>query len=575
MTKTNVIDQFMWQWQQHFRISVEVLAETALDRIGARLDPQVMLIGLARDAAARHPVCIEPETGPVRPEHLSGIEAGAAKLYGENPDSRTWPSDAGVHQLRHGLLRRAMVGEAIAKAIESSGSLPGKRLFVSGGGLVAGFDVHVGVAVDRGRYEALPKLQDESVSGWPAPSSFTRGLIELVLREADAGLHVPAPNSSDVRRSWQDLVREAAERFCAGCLYRTGNFDLGSAFNALNGTTARAYEGAAASGRVLLVAPDHEGLEVRARFAEPVGLQGARAIRKLLQTTGPTLALLVHDGGAYGLGEIRTGNVSEDVFEVAITAHATWELRHREGTMLRVAYGEAALPRPMFDERLVADTLDRILGPSAQVDRLMVLISAASTAAHGTTLVISAQAATEAERLAGPATMLEPQDLSAELLRRYADMDGAVLIDPSGICHAVGVILDGEAHGRGDPSRGARYNSALRYEASAVASTVVVVVSEDGGVNLVPVARPRVRRQAVDDALTRLEAALEPDDPREFSGSFDAVKALSFYLSEEQCERANGINRAEQERRKGAGVMVIIREEFQPQADMNDSYFSD
>jgi hypothetical protein len=285
--------------------------------------------------------------------------------------------------------------------------------------------------------------------------------------------------------------------------------------------------------------------------------------------------LLVHDGGAYGLGEIRTGNVSEDVFEVAITAHATWELRHGEDTMLRVAYGEAALPRPMFDERLVADTLDRILGPSAQVDGLMVLISAASTAAHGTTLVISAQAATEAERLAGPATMLDPQDLSAELLRRYADMDGAVLIDPSGICHAVGVILDGEAHGRGDPSRGARYNSALRYEASAAASTVVVVVSEDGGVNLVPVARPRVRRQAVDDALTRLEAALDSDDPREFSGSFDAVKALSFYLSEEQCERANDINRAEQERRKGAGVIVIIREEFQPQADMNDSYFSD
>ncbi|MGA3221160.1 MAG: hypothetical protein ABSE77_19145 [Acidimicrobiales bacterium] len=96
MTKTNVIDQFMWQWQQHFRISVEVLAETALDKIGARLDPQVMLIGLARDTAARHPVCIEPETGPVRPEHLSGIEVRAAKLYEENPDNRTWHSDAPV-----------------------------------------------------------------------------------------------------------------------------------------------------------------------------------------------------------------------------------------------------------------------------------------------------------------------------------------------------------------------------------------------------------------------------------------------------------------------------------------------
>jgi len=93
---------------------------------------------------------------------------------------------------------------------------------------------------------------------------------------------------------------------------------------------------------------------------------------------------------------------------------------------------------------------------------------------------------------------------------------------------------------------------------------VVVVVSEDGGVNLVPVPRPRVRRQVVDDAVIRLEAALDSGDPREFSESFDAIKALSFYLSEEQCERVNTISRAEQQRREEAGVIVIIREELQP-----------
>ena len=64
MTGGNVIDQFMWQWQQHFRISVEVLAEMSLEKIGARLDPQVMLVGLARETEARHPICIEPRTGP-------------------------------------------------------------------------------------------------------------------------------------------------------------------------------------------------------------------------------------------------------------------------------------------------------------------------------------------------------------------------------------------------------------------------------------------------------------------------------------------------------------------------------
>ena len=68
-------------------------------------------------------------------------------------------------------------------------------------------------------------------------------------------------------------------------------------------------------------------------------------------------------------------------------------------------------------------------------------------------------------------------------------MDGSLLIDPHGICHAVGVILDGAAQGVGDPARGARYNSAIRYQSGATSPTVVVVVSEDGGVDLVPMAR--------------------------------------------------------------------------------------
>jgi hypothetical protein len=116
MTEGNVIDQFMWQWQQHFRISAEVLAEMSMEKIGARLDPQVILIGLARETEARHPICIEPETGPLRPQHLSDIEARAADPYKENPDSRIWHSNARVHEQRHGHLRRAMV-EAIAEAI--------------------------------------------------------------------------------------------------------------------------------------------------------------------------------------------------------------------------------------------------------------------------------------------------------------------------------------------------------------------------------------------------------------------------------------------------------------------------
>ena len=191
-----------------------------------------------------------------------------------------------------------------------------------------------------------------------------------------------------------------------------------------------------------------------------------------------------------GLAILTPARVSGDVYEVIVTSHATWDLRHGSDTMLRVSYGEASLPRPMFDERVAEDALDRILGAGADCEALMSLVGAATHVTHGTTLVISADAAGEAVRLSGPATQVVPAKLSPDLLLRYADMDGALLVDPTGACHAVGVILDGKAHGRGDSARGARYNSALRYAASTSAATLIAVVSEDGGVDLVP--EPRV-----------------------------------------------------------------------------------
>lgn len=571
----NVIDQFMWSWQQHFRISVGVLATMALEQIGARLDAQVVLVGLTEEPRAAHAICVEPETGPLRPGALTGVRDRAVEIFREDPRSNVWHSNADVQASRQAYLRNSAMGAAIAEAIEASEALGEKRVFGSVGGRVGTFEVHVIVAVDRPLYDALPALEEVDLDGWPAPISLPRQVIDLVLREADLALRTPEPNSSDIRRSPQDVIRESAERFCAGCLYRTRNFDLSSAFNAINAVTGRAYEGAGASGRFLLVAPDHEELVVMSALAEVVPLGAARGIRKLLQTADAHVALLVHNGGVYGLGGLETDSTSTDVFEIVVTAHATWELRGGGESLLRVAYGRPALPRPTFDATVVSDTLERVFGGDADTSGLLALIKEAAEARHGTTLAISANAAAEATRLAGSATLLVSATLNEDLLHRYAEMDGAVLIDPNGLCHAVGVILDGQAHGRGDPARGARYNSALRYQASATYPTVVVVVSEDGDVDVVPHPRLRVRRQVVIDAITRLEASLESETPAEFSKAFDAVKRLSFYLSEQQCQRVNEMTKAEQDRRMAAGYMTIVWETLKLNPEMDDSYFSD
>jgi hypothetical protein len=103
-------------------------------------------------------------------------------------------------------------------------------------------------------------------------------------------------------------------------------------------------------------------------------------------------------------------------------------------------------------------------------------------------LVISERAADadEAGRLASQAIPIDPAKLDDGIVARVTGIDGSVLVDPTGYCHAIGVILDGTATSEGDRSRGARYNSAVKYLASTDAATVIRLVSEDGMLNLLP-----------------------------------------------------------------------------------------
>lgn len=276
------------------------------------------------------------------------------------------------------------------------------------------------------------------------------------------------------------------------------------------------------------------------------------------------------------MGSIKPGN-DDDVFEVDLVAHATWELRRRQDALLRVSYGKPTVPRPVLDAHLIIDALERVLGSHADVDGLLELARGASRAHAGSTLVISEDAATEADRLAEQATPIDPIQLTPELLERYMKVDGAVLVNPRGVCHAFGVILDGAIGRGGDPARGSRYNSAVRYQAAdGRAPTVVFVTSEDGDVSIVPSPRPRIRRQVVLDALTSLdEAFASPDEPARFAKAFEHVRRLAFYLSADQCDWVNRMADAEEKRRMERLEMAVLWPDLAPHPDLDDSFFLD
>jgi hypothetical protein len=184
-------------------------------------------------------------------------------------------------------------------------------------------------------------------------------------------------------------------------------------------------------------------------------------------------------------------------------------------------------------------------------------------------LVVSDSAATEALRLQSQSIPVEPIQLTSNLMERISGIDGAVLVDRDCRCHALGVILDGQATDAGDPARGARYNSALRYVNSAKVPTICLVVSEDGYVNMMPTLRPQVDRAEVARYVDKL-ASLTADDYHQTRNWLDDHR---FYLTPEQCVVVNSqLERIDATPRE-VGEIRIVSSPFAPHPEMNDSYY--
>lgn len=71
------------------------------------------------------------------------------------------------------------------------------------------------------------------------------------------------------------------------------------------------------------------------------------------------------------------------------------------------------------------------------------------------------------------------------VVQGLASVDGAIMVDYSGICHGFGIILDGEAVTKGKTGRGSRYNSAQNYSTLHREYAVVFSEDKDRGIDVV------------------------------------------------------------------------------------------
>jgi hypothetical protein len=217
---------------------------------------------------------------------------------------------------------------------------------------------------------------------------------------------------------------------------------------------------------------------------------------------------------------------------------------------------------------------------SKEMERLWELIVEATQQKHGTMVVVSTGAQAEARRLGKQSTSIEPVQLTPQIVRMITAIDGAVLIDPSSICYAIGVILDGLASKKGTPSRGARYNSAIRYVETSKYPCLAIVVSEDGSIDLIPDLMPQIPRSSILEAISKLRILRDAEsfDHKEFGKVMDWLTEHRFYLLPEMCEEANNLRCEIEAKHIQLGrdtTIKVVYNDFTPNEEMNETYFFD
>ncbi len=496
------INLFMWGYQQHFRFHFEFLMNDVMKELHiSGTGAECLLIG-AKIPGRKNPndVCVEPEDGkwPIDlfDRLLDMIETEVTEhplqdiLYGDDPGMRDKPEN----------IRRDSVCRAVQKALSVYDEDHGVRSFVSGSAPLGDYYIVPVLQLPNELFRRFRPLREPVTDGhFNGHASLIHATVFEVLDEARDELLRPDPGRYLVRRwrSSEEIVRRAATSFMYTPGIAVGNKNFGGLdlFERFNLISSLMYEGAKGVGRLLLANPDSGSVNFLLRLADPVPFREHQWSRKVLQMASSEIALIADCEKIFGLGNIAAGIdpwMDQNIFEIEFLDHYHWRLSCGGEVMLVSRYGIPSLPEGEFPSGCHLETYQRLFPKSGKedVDRFAALCKVAFDQRHGSMMVVARDAESEANRLQGQGTKIEPTKLTRELYRQVSGIDGAILVDPYGVCHAIGVILDGPSRPECTPSRGSRYNSGLRYVYAADTPRLAVVISDDRMVDVISVVTP-------------------------------------------------------------------------------------
>lgn len=485
----------IWPHQSRYLAAAQQTAQALFDALDDELAPLVLLLALPVDPASGLMPVVAPADDGLKPEQFAeSVAHGRLKQLRGGPAYSTFLEDG----MSPELLRRRFEMRGVRAAVQYKLEQLDENapyLYVAGWPVqVEAYFIVTIVRLHRKPLRTYPSLQPGRyyTNGRPLAASLLEGALLRFSEECTKSLTEPEPGAGLLFRPREtDELLRAAGRSLLDTPAQALGTDPGTTvlFNTINTISSLRYEGGAGMGRLLLARRGHPNVEEVFALTCPTELSDFRAVRKLLEMANGDISLLADGEKVYALGrQVGAYDGSrEDLFCIHFVTHYAWEFEHAGQVLLRARYGLPTLPRPRLNKlRLKRDlkrTFASLVKPE-KITRLWEVVLEASRQPKGTLLVITTEALAEADRLKLQCTLIEPVPLTPLITQLVTAIDGAVLLDPEGYCYSIGVILDGKASGHGTSTRGARYNSAVRYVESSPYPCLVVVVSEDGMVDV-------------------------------------------------------------------------------------------
>ena len=577
----------MWEFQQYYQKYIENYSKNLFRKLSPKLIPNIFLLGILKEDSQNPSISLEPKIEGISIEKLKEIDKLAKKLYDEDPQKDKTHTQSYINENYHEDLRIKHLCEAAHRLIDEHFKPLKKISFVANPVRINKYDVFVILQFDEDIYNDFYRLKRTELEASNQRKSKIYGslidsVIDIFLFKAIQLLYKPNQDRRNysLHTDINEIIRIAGASFIGTAISAASNsratYDL---FNICNYISSLKYEGGTSKGKLLIAANNHPNVDLKINLKKTVPLSPSRILRKLLEITSDKLYLYTDGNEILGFAEINGSydHKNENLFEVSFTGEQRWNLKHADKILMEVNYTNPDLPKNKLDKNKFEVALRKVFDMSDDnIKMYQEVINSAVDQKHGTIIIISKEAKNEAIRLKNQSIMIKPHKPDHETIRLITTIDGAALFDDLGICHSIGTILDGHASNNGSASRGARYNSAIRYIDEHKNDAIAIIISEDGMVNLYPDLMSQINKSEIIDKLEILKKELNAEKP-----NYDQYQPIlfwfdehRFYLREDICKELNMLKKKLEEKLiidSSRSYVELL--DFKPNPEIDDSYF--